>query len=111
MNYTAQIKSDGNLLKRPSPSPKGRSPLKKQSQRREKQLGEYRKLRADFLGANRECQVNWRGCLGIASEVHHRASRIGEKLNDVADFVATCAPCHRAIHRRPSLARKRNLLK
>lgn len=112
MHSTALPRTLEGWLNRPPPK-KGRKGgrIRSASPKRAKQLAFYRILRKGFLGAHRECQVNWAGCLGLSSEVHHRASRVGDKLNDTRDFVATCSPCHRAIHRNPSRARLQGLLK
>jgi 5-methylcytosine-specific restriction protein A len=41
------------------------------------------------------CQINGPGCLGIASEVHHRvAMEAGGAPYDPANLASTCKPCH-----------------
>lgn len=89
---------------------KKRKRVRKVSPKREAAMKEYLRLRAIFLSAHFKCQVNWKGCTGKATEIHHSKGR-GKNLNDVASFVATCRPCHTAIHSNPSLARHCGLLK
>ena len=67
----------------------------------------YSKQRRVFLTKNPLCAV----CKGVASQVHHRAGRNGERLNDKSEWVAVCPVCHEWIHRNPLLATKVGLLK
>jgi 5-methylcytosine-specific restriction protein A len=47
------------------------------------------------LFANPLCELEHPGCLGIASEVHHRiAMEDGGAPFDMANLVSTCKPCH-----------------
>ena len=94
--------------------PKPRKPLRKVSQKRAKQLAVYRKARVQFLREFPVCEA----CVAIdsdsvprkATEIHHRAGRIGEKLNDINDFVPICEICHRWVHNNPWQARDLGLL-
>jgi hypothetical protein len=93
--------------------PAGRKKRKRipaQSAKRQRDNREYLRLRGIFLAANRKCEVNWQGCLGLSGEIHHVCGR-GKYLNDVTHFCAVCRPCHLAIHANPSLARACGLLK
>lgn len=90
------------------PAPKKRMP--KVTPKRAKRLGFYRILRKGFLGANQDCQAKFACCSGRASQVHHKASRVGDKLNDTRDFLAICAPCHLYLHAHPKQARALGLL-
>ena len=68
----------------------------------------YATKRSRFLGAHPVCQ---RCDDRRATDIHHNAGRIGEKLNDTADWMAVCRCCHETIHREPSLARVKGWLK
>lgn len=93
--------------------PKGKAPKKplpKYTPKRAKQLGFYRILRKGFLEANTHCQAKFLCCSGSATQVHHKNSRVGDKLNDTRDFLAICAPCHLHLHAHPKQARLLGLL-
>lgn len=95
--------------------PKPRKPLRKVSQKRAKQLAVYRRARVQFLREFPVCEA----CLVIdpdsiprkATDIHHMAGRIGEKLNDMNDWLPVCRDCHHWIHDNPSAARAAFLLK
>ena len=73
-----------NYFQTPKPAKKGkkRTKIKPMSKKRAVQLRTYSALRKDFLAKYPECCV----CGVRPSEhVHHRAKRVGEKLNDVKD--------------------------
>ena len=66
----------------------------------------YRSIRAEYLTKNPKCKV----CHGDASQIHHKAGRVGDKLNDTKDFLAVCFCCHRKIHDNPAWAYAKDLL-
>jgi hypothetical protein len=77
---------------------KGRkTPIKKASKKRAKELREYKPVRRSFLKAHPTCEVKLPGCQGKATEIHHQAGREGKKLLDVTDFLSCCRSCHRNI--------------
>lgn len=98
---------------RPTPQSKqkGRKgAVRKVSSKRAVQLREYAKARRAYLVEWPFCEIAL--CGGSASvEIHHRAGRIGDKLLDEKDWLATCRNCHDWCHHNPSMARKMNLLK
>lgn len=87
-NYSAK-KNEGNKLKK--------SPLKKISDKRKKQEAAYSVLRKQFLKDNPNCEI----CGGVATEIHHKFHREGERLNDTSYFMAVDRKCHRMIHDNP----------
>lgn len=68
--------------------------IKPRSDKRVKQEREYSLLRVQYLSQHPSCQARVM-CLGLpATEVHHKAGRIGDKLTDVTDFIGLCHLCH-----------------
>jgi 5-methylcytosine-specific restriction protein A len=58
------------------------------------------------LFANPLCELEHPGCLGIASEVHHRvAMEDGGAEYALENLVSTCKPCHSRETRREVLTR------
>lgn len=121
------------------PKPLKRTPLKAKqtkikavSRKRAKQLRDYSTLRKRFLAENPVCgwwlkmrgqdfqHLEQRGgCYWSAGleeyallscDIHHRNSRIGEKLNDTSDWIAVSRDGHNWIHSHPRDARVLGLL-
>jgi hypothetical protein len=68
-----------------------------------KRLAEYRKQRKDFMSKHEKCQV----CrVKDATEVHHKAGRVGDNLTNQNDFLAVCRGCHRKIEENPKWAKE-----
>lgn len=67
----------------------------------------YTKVRIQHLLKNPMCKVCQRS---PSSQIHHMAGRVGDKLNDVKDFLAVCFNCHRRIHDNPAWAVKNKYL-
>lgn len=84
-----------------------RSPIKKVSNKRAKQNAEYSKIRLQFLDENLYCEI----CRKPADEIHHKAGRNGDRLNNVQDFMSVCRPCHQYIHANPAESRNKGWLK
>lgn len=85
------------------------SPL---SLKRGKQLAEYAILMKDFKEKNTLCKAGIPNhCTNKATDIHHIAGRVGEKLNDTKDWIHICRGCHTWIHNNPKEARELNLLK
>lgn len=84
-----------------------RTPLRRVSSKRSKQLKEYLVLRADYLASHRLCEV----CkTSKATDIHHRKGRTGTRLNDTQYFIAVCRDCHNQIHDNPKWAYETGLL-
>jgi len=75
---------------------------KQVSAKRLQQNKEYTKTRLQFISENELCER----CRKPADEIHHKAGRNGERLNNVNDFMSVCAPCHRWIHLNPKESRE-----
>lgn len=84
-NTTSSKVSQNVILKR--------KPVKKISDKQKKRNLEYLKVRIDYLNLHRNCQV----CGAPATDLHHKASRLGDKLTDTDYFMAVCRPCHTKI--------------
>lgn len=88
------------------------------SDKRRKELNEYRKVREQFLHENRQCEAGLifavqgidTGCTKEATEIHHSAKRRGRMLCDTSKFVATCHACHMYLESNKKLARELGLL-
>lgn len=93
-----------------SAKPQSGTPIKRRSDKRAKQEREYSKLRVEFLTANPDCQVGVDGCTGEASEVHHKAGRIGDLLTDVSKFCAACHNCHVWVENNPKESMERGFI-
>jgi len=87
-------------LKRKTPLKRG-GKLRRVSKKRRKQNEFYSDVREKFLGNTPVCQV----CqFRMASQVHHRRGRFGDRLNEVEFFLAVCFECHDKIHHNPAWA-------
>lgn len=87
------------------------NPVKKisdKSDKRKVQEAIYSDLRKVFLNQNPRCERNK---THEATEVHHKAGRNGNRLNDISEFMAVCRDCHRYIHENPKEARAKGWLK
>lgn len=90
--------------KRPATASLKRTPLRRVSKHRTKELRQYAKLRHYFLNEHPFCMV--RGCAPlVATDVHHMAGRWGKHLLDTEKFLAVCSRCHLKIHCHPKWAR------
>jgi len=76
--------------------------MKKISEKRAKQLREYGKLRDAYLRAFPCCAL----CYREATDIHHKAGRSGERLNDTSNFLAVCRACHSKIELNPTWAKE-----
>lgn len=100
-----------------------RTPLKRVSSKRSKELREYAKLRKAYLLAHPYCQV-WQqerlmegaslySLLMLAprsTDIHHVRGRWGKRLNDTKHWLAVCRESHDRIHRDPAWAYERGYL-
>jgi 5-methylcytosine-specific restriction endonuclease McrA len=75
--------------------------MRKHSAGRRKAEREYKKLRDEMLPGKR-CEV----CRVVfATQIHHKAGRIGNLLTERSNLLAVCYPCHEKIERNPKWAR------
>lgn len=78
---------------------------------------EYTKLNKAFLAANPWCTACDKiktvdptiNCGGRATEIHHKAGRLGELLTDTAGFLGTCSAGHAWIEAHPRESKKLKL--
>lgn len=120
-------------LKRKTPLKRG-GRLKPFSKKRSKANAEYLKRRAAFLAAHPWCQwslAEWGSSEEMAklhegrvvdntrnifvncpraTEIHHRAGRIGPLLMDETKWMAVCRYAHRMIHDNPKIAKEKGYL-
>ena len=89
-----------------------RTPLRRVSKKRAKELRHYSAQRLAFLKLRPYCQTCHSRNLNAAraTDVHHTAGRNGKHLNDEARWLAVCRPCHDHIHRHPGWARAMGFL-
>lgn len=88
-----------------------RTPLKKVSRKRAKELKVYSELRKLFLSARQYCEIFVDGCTRRATELHHVNGRNGRRLLDTQWFLPSCRNCHRYLHDNPRFARENGFLK
>jgi hypothetical protein len=97
-----------------------RTPLKRVSNKRSKELREYSKLRKAYLETHPYCEV-YMAELGVkyngkpldmplATDIHHRKGRWGGRLNDTQYWLAVCRASHDRIHRHPQWAYERGYM-
>jgi hypothetical protein len=89
-----------------------KSPLRKTSKKRAKELRAYAKLRKTML-VNAFCEFSsdHTPCGSRAEELHHIRGRIGHLLNDRNNILLVCREHHRFIHDHGKQARALGLLK
>ena len=80
--------------------------IKKVSDKRKVQEVTYKLLRKQYLTAIPKCEV----CGNVATEIHHKNGREGERLNDQTYFMSVCRSCHTYIHENPAEARTKEWL-
>jgi len=82
--------------------PKSISPV---STKRRVEMDEYGKKRVAYLAIHSTCQAGLVECTGQATEIHHKAGRVGELYTKVSNFLAVCRNCHRFIEENPEEAK------
>jgi hypothetical protein len=80
---------------------KAREPIKKVSSKQAKINTAYSVLRLQYLKMFPNCQVSSDDCTHIATQVHHRAGRIGNNMLDTTIWLSVCHTCHELIERNP----------
>ena len=106
-----------------------RTPLRRVSKKRAKQLRTYTDVRKEYLKEHPWCvvcvkefsikhqdfynDVEYNGPISSnletvrkATQIHHVCKRRGDKLNDTSKFLPVCARCHTWIERHLNLARE-----
>lgn len=80
---------------------KAREPIKKVSSKQAKINTAYSVLRLQYLKMFPNCGVSSDDCTHIATQVHHRAGRIGNNMLDTTLWLSVCHTCHELIERNP----------
>lgn len=128
---TGTMKTLAEWLARKPAGPKPKKPLKRTplkprtkrvrpvSKKMARKLAVYRVKRVEYLATHDTCVVGpilWNAnilesnCTYSATEIHHKARRLGENLNDESTWIATCAECHRYVETHAKKARELGLL-
>lgn len=83
-----------------------RTPIRKVSDKRAKEMRLYGTLRKEYMRQNPVCEV----ChIKPATDLHHRAKR-GANYLKVETWMSACRVCHDHIHRYPGEARRKGYL-
>ena len=87
---------------------KPRKPVKPMSKTQRHRIAKYSLVRAEYLAERGTCEAKIPGvCTGRATDVHHRAGRVGDLLTDKSNFLAVCRECHNEIEMRPEWAKEK----
>lgn len=86
--------------------PKSIAPVSKKMQ---VTLDEYGKKRKAYLALHSTCQAGLTECTGQATEIHHKAGKIGENYTKISNFLAVCRNCHNYIELNPDDAKSMGL--
>lgn len=91
-----------------------RTPLRRVSKKRAKELAGYRLLKAWILRVKPFCECPSRNgaptCMNHATELHHMRGRAGSNLCDERYLLPVCIECHAWIHSHTNEARKLGLM-
>lgn len=86
-----------------------RSRIRPVSSKTAKRNREWSKIRKAILERDEEtCQ--YPGCWDPATDVHHKAGRVGKAFSDPELLVSLCSECHRWTHSHPVEARGLGLM-
>ena len=97
-------------LKRGSSTLNSRTYIKRKSKKREAEQEVYLDKRIKYLRSNPHCQVLLEDCTIMATQVHHKARRVGENYTNEKTFLAICDNCHRYLENNPVFAKENNYL-
>ena len=93
----------------PKGMPKPTKKPKPISDKMSQQLDKYSKKREVFLIINSTCEAKLIGCTHVATDIHHKAGRIGQLLLRLSNWLAVCRSCHRWIEENPNEAKELGL--
>lgn len=88
------------------PVKRPRATLKRESPKRAKENRQYTEQRKAFLVAHPFCQIRTTHCTHHATDIHHRAGRLGAMLLDESQWLSTCRNCHQWTHQHSNAARE-----
>lgn len=80
--------------------------IKKVSDKRKTQEATYKLISKAFKLENPFCNV----CGNLASDIHHKNGREGDRLNDTRFFMSICRDCHTWLHEHPKVSRENGWL-
>lgn len=80
--------------------------IKSESEKRKELNKVYLKVRAEYLKIHPLCEFP--KCTHRATDIHHKAGKIGELLIDDNHFMALCRDHHRLIENNPAWAKQNN---
>ena len=83
--------------------------IKPISESHKKTLNEYKPIRESYLLEHKYCEAKLKGCKRIATELHHKAGKIGKLYTDDNNFLAVCRNCHTWIEENPKKAKELGL--
>jgi hypothetical protein len=81
--------------------------VNRRTPKRARQEREYAKLRNVYLQAHWFCEAKLKDCTIYATEIHHKAGRIGDLLTNTEHFCPICRNCHDYVTNRMSAAEAR----
>lgn len=88
-----------------------KTPLRRVSNKQQRRLREYAKVRKEYLAAHPLCET---GCGRKACDIHHKGIaggvKRGSNLCNVETFLAVCRSCHERIELNKSWAREMGFL-
>lgn len=90
-NLDVEIKKASNL--------KQTKPIAKVSKKMKVRLQEYHRAKKEYLKLHPICEVLL--CKSRATDIHHKAGRIGENLTNQENFLAVCRHHHILIEQNP----------
>jgi hypothetical protein len=99
---TAEKTRERAAEKAKAKAPKKQAPIKARTPARAKEERQYHKLRLIHLNKNPECEI----CGSPATQIHHKAGRIGDLLTDTKYFLGCCFTCHEWIEHHPEKAKE-----
>lgn len=88
--------------------PKG---INKRSEKMVQEMKDYKPAMIQYLKTHTSCMIKFDGCTKVATCVHHAAGRIGEKLHDQNDWLASCQNCNLQVEINDAEAREKGFKK
>lgn len=86
--------------------------IKRVSEKKKQEDGEYSKLRKLYLESHPFCEAKLPDiCTSEATDIHHMSGKIGEKYLDITNFIALCRMCHNWCEMHPIDAKELGLSK
>lgn len=97
----------------PPKKEKKKKPIAPRSKKLQANMRKYIPEMKAFLAKpeNEMCQIKMEGCTGKAVCVHHPAGRLGEKLRDQSEWVASCGSCNLQVEIKDLEAREKGFKK